>query len=789
MIKQTIIRHLLCDKESLSQYSSGDIVTLVDIKRRLFALERGENTHIPDHHYRLLVEKSFKNLKNVADILTNGLSELSENILDSDKGRLFVIPNAQHHWQDLITEITPLLLQSTFIWKQNKVNWNDSYELQAFYNKYILVNFRHTALPSPDVGPLHEFCEKSDGFHDLHMHLNGATEVDVIWQDYLQFPDKIYNELTEGWKNEKVRELLEQETSLFVPLKFRNLLTGARRIRNLLYKIIVVKNPDTLHDSLKNVIRILTDNYSSIPGDNSNNPFLNLVAQGKNEVSPIAVEALMYIRVMDYISDNPNNGVPELFHFYLLILGLCNRLLVQQRHQNGFEQFQKITLSGLREYTERKYEDRFHQIRGNKLGHLSLLEGRFSPKDSEEKLTTMLNLVVNAWELMVASDNKKNIKSPDLKLVAHFIKKSEGKGLDHNIRHKNLRIDLMNRAVVLSLLTRKYDKYKKLVTGIDAASSEFDAPPEVFAPSFRFLRRSFNHFTYHAGEDFHHITSGIRAIYEAVIFTDMHSGDRIGHAVAIGLSPSQWIKSMGKHLLIKKGEWLDNLIFVYHLIKKDSEITSKPFYKKIVPAILKLAQEIYQENCSLDNLEQSWLYRKYEPMLVFAKDREQAQYRTVFDEEQWQEIMHLKIPDKTKEILRKYHSSKYRAHYEEIISIKSNEIFTSTDMLLFQRKVLKFMQARNIVIEALPTSNIRIGHHQDFKSYHLWNWLKWHAIDKEQIPPIVIGTDDTGIFATNIFNEYANIFHHLTGSGKKSISSALETIKMFEDNAKKFYFK
>jgi len=64
--------------------------------------------------------------------------------------------------------------------------------------------------------------------------------------------------------------------------------------------------------------------------------------------------------------------------------------------------------------------------------------------------------------------------------------------------------------------------------------------------------------------------------------------------------------------------------------------------------------------------------------------------------------------------------------------------------------------------------------------------LKWN--DNLQIPPIVIGTDDTGIFATNIFNEYANIYKHLTGAGKASVSSALETIQMLEDNSKKFQF-
>ena len=80
--------------------------------------------------------------------------------------------------------------------------------------------------------------------------------------------------------------------------------------------------------------------------------------------------------------------------------------------------------------------------------------------------------------------------------------------------------------------------FAKYIVGIDAAASEFDAPPEVFAPAFRYLKRNgFKHFTYHAGEDFYHLLGGLRCIYEAVDFLNLSYGDRIGHATAAGISP------------------------------------------------------------------------------------------------------------------------------------------------------------------------------------------------------------------------------------------------------------
>lgn len=56
--------------------------------------------------------------------------------------------------------------------------------------------------------------------------------------------------------------------------------------------------------------------------------------------------------------------------------------------------------------------------------------------------------------------------------------------------------------------------------------------------------------------------------------------------------------------------------------------------------------------------------------------------------------------------------------------------------------MLAFMHKREIIIEALPTSNLRIGYHRILNSYQLFNWHKW-KLDGNPILPIVLGIDDS----------------------------------------------
>ncbi|WP_198171421.1 amidohydrolase family protein [Mucilaginibacter aquatilis] len=188
-------------------------------------------------------------------------------------------------------------------------------------------------------------------------------------------------------------------------------------------------------------------------------------------------------------------------------------------------------------------------------------------------------------------------------------------------------------------------------------------------------------------------------------------------------------------------------------------------------------------------IKKSWLARKYCPITLFKNDIEDAKLTSVFDIDEWEQIKAegLSISDDVYQSLYLYHLNLQRVNYEKIITINTEETFNSFELELLQKEVLNYMHKKQIVIETLPTSNVRIGHHNDYSSYHLWNWLEWEN-EGCPLPPIVVGTDDTGIFATNILNEFANIYCYLTNSGRTNHNKAFDIIKKLDYNSQVYKF-
>lgn len=46
-------------------------------------------------------------------------------------------------------------------------------------------------------------------------------------------------------------------------------------------------------------------------------------------------------------------------------------------------------------------------------------------------------------------------------------------------------------------------------------------------------------------------------------FLPLGSGDRMGHATALGISPELWLGRTGPRLMISIGEHLDNLVYAH----------------------------------------------------------------------------------------------------------------------------------------------------------------------------------------------------------------------------------
>lgn len=121
-----------------------------------------------------------------------------------------------------------------------------------------------------------------------------------------------------------------------------------------------------------------------------------------------------------------------MLHCYLILQNLYYRLLVQSEEQYGFDQFQKITWTDLREPIEKDYLERFQSMHGSLPNHSRIvyLEGRFAPKDSENKnISIIYNILSGYWRYLY--DTK---PASDLTLLLRdFEKKSKSRTLKMDV--------------------------------------------------------------------------------------------------------------------------------------------------------------------------------------------------------------------------------------------------------------------------------------------------------------------------------------------------------------------
>ena len=763
MLTQSYIRYLFSDNYSLhSYYVERKALTLNDIKRSMMLIERQNNVFVPDHYYRLGLENSFDGITTLGRLFTVGLSKLEDEYLEKRENSIYVKAERQNDWQLMLPYMPPLILQAVEIWKMGSVATSDAVK---YINEFIAPNVTYTALPRPYIPQMELLLNKQNGLDDLHLHLNGALETDMTWQDFLQYPDKVYKEMKDAMKNEKVKEQYIILTPYAEPKSFCELVKVAFAIREQLFNLVfcgkydwgTAQAPTTYSQMLDLIVR------QALMYGERKHPMIRILREG---IPVMQMECYLYIKVFDYIAEHESDDtLTGLFHYYLLILGLTNRMLVQQPQCFGFEECQKYTMNGIREYSEEAYMRRFLQMSGNELKNIRLLEGRFSPKDDLGKEMELLSKIYCGWEVLVRKQQSTGIPTSDLRLIAHFIKQPD-KRRDNFIRFKALRHSLDQKSKVLAELRDSGSQESKRVVGIDAAASEFDTPPEVFAASYRYLReRGYQHFTYHAGEDFFHILSGLRAMYEAVEYLKMERGDRIGHGTASGVSPEVWRGNIGERLLIRQGEYLDDLIFSFHLISKGHDEELKRLLPQIGMKIDDMGFDIYHTYLPVLAHIKAWQMRGEDPEVISRKEN----------------------PDDTEKLFLKYHQKETDERYNHIIEIPTYDIFDCESLVRMQQLLLKELHDREIVIETLPTSNVVIGNHHDFGTYHLLNWLQWKK-DGKPIPPIVLGTDDVGIFATNIYNEYCNLYCQLLYKKQWNANEIMEVIKELDYNAKIYGF-
>jgi hypothetical protein len=406
----------------------------------LFLEEREQDFQRPDHAFKSLRELEYADIRTIGGLLRRSLERIADEYFEFRQTRLYVRNDRFAAWQRLISRVPPLPLITYALHREYGQGERASYEL-AKAQHILEPNLWPSTLPSAFCPAIEEMVE-TEGLSDLHVHLNGTTEADLVWLDALSKPQAVYRELKKGYNippsqcAQPVREQYDQIEPGLTPEKVYRRLTLARFLRYALTEYLFNNRASTLRH-----LNVQIDSKNAPARDDTLVRGMRHPVKALNQFGGLEeplCEALFLWSAFQALSeeeaDNEGGPLAPSLHLYLLIAGQFNRFIVQQTDQNGFDQFQKITVNEFRTHSEREYQRRFNQLARRDHNDLVFLEGRFAPGDGVsgnwERLSRILHgyaLFQNA-EAKAPSPHTLNIAGPHrmkLGLVAHFIKEAD----------------------------------------------------------------------------------------------------------------------------------------------------------------------------------------------------------------------------------------------------------------------------------------------------------------------------------------------------------------------------
>ena len=325
------------------------------------------------------------------------------------------------------------------------------------------------------------------------------------------------------------------------------------------------------------------------------------------------------------------------------------------------------------------------------------------------------------------------------------------------------------------------------IKGIDACSSEIACRPEVFGQIYRYLTakrvkvenasRFHNcedvqnlQMTYHVGEDFFDIIDGLRAIDEVLLFCNYRRGSRLGHALALGISPEKYYAMKGYKVALSKQILLDDIVWLYCRSGELGCSLDEKLKTNLIEKYTLLYKEIYENNVgngscpSIHEYYQSWKLRGDNPQCYRLEEKE---FNAALETTELVYFDRFRFNPRVDNNLRRnkrYRDLYYYYHFNKKVREKGNEVteFKVTKeyiklVRIMQDKMIAELACKGIGIETNPSSNYLIGTIKKYEEHPIlrFNSRKLKATNTGENLCVSINTDDQGVFDTLLENEYA----------------------------------
>lgn len=676
-----------------------------------------------------------------------------------------------------------------------------------------------------------------EGCAENHFHLKGsAPHFQITWINLMNFIIKRNKEFKKLYKEVKLSPEIQGEFIKNFDSDLYDLVKKAALIRVYLFykyiiktkeikidikKILVSKNP--LEMELKTQeIQMHINNARYFYGKRIKNNILDYTIPKnilgidfdkkiKNEKIILYGERYFLYSIFKNIFQENSDLLyeQEIFYTYLIIKEKFRDEIIQTNRCIGFKNFENYQNRKMYFIPKNSIYEKFiinlavnSSIKDQKI---DLLEIRIAPKDIKKDIhNDILNYdkiiqknLLNQYNLSSFLSKEKNYEEKFF-YTLHFIKTpdtpiSEQKMLLKSLYPRNYKTRkyIKKQALELNKLRESSLKSAKRILGIDAANTEIGCRPEVFGQVFRYIKYynsitdlkslQINNFkqlgvTFHVGEDFFDIMDGLRAIDEATRFLNLSYGDRLGHALALGINSDEFYKSKENLIILSKQELLDNVVWSLIKIRDfDLDISLnyiselKNLYKQLFLDIfckVEISFEYYYESWKLrgdnpeiykDEIYKDEIYEKKMPDSIFEYKKH---YFSFFQKCGFNNILDTDIArmnPTARNLFAKFHYDyKIKKNGDTKIEFKVTTEHIRVIKLL-QKSLQNDLAKKGIYIETNPSSNYLIGPIIKYSQHPIVRFHNLNSDNEENLLSVSINTDDQGVFATSLENEYALI--------------------------------
>lgn len=570
------------------------------------------------------------------------------------------------------------------------------------------------------------------------------------------------------------------------------------------------------HAALRSVYRRLVRPYRRFPDSPEEawrvDPIAHLVPWSEKGPTPEVGFVTKSLKYMESRSGDHDRFFTRLFWQTVRIRSLYYRHVVQRPLTPGLQWF--IRAYGRMKAGRRLVSERLKIENALRLGSpesgLRSLEIRTSPEPTLNKTSALIQAVARAQrqqpqrttETLLQREVSARRPSPasdqraELGLVLHFPRvrgggwalgeplafwrgshadpsydsQRPGQGNPTGYRYARYYLQQRRTARALSRFLESFPASLTVVRGLDLCTDETAVPTWVLAPLLRYvrdageaasriLRSSFGEevpplsTTLHAGEDFIHLLTGLRHVDRSIDRFHLRSGDRLGHALALGVDPEKWADRAGR-IAMPREDRLFDLLWEWRCyargggltgrtetLRREIEIHSEAiFCKNIPPRTLERFDDLLHDEFSLRFLGFPDGQSHVSPSKLENPSEEHA----------WCAWRYLTSPDAFR-------------RGREIIRVDPSKEKESLDFL--QRELRKKVGTLGLTIETNPSSNLLIGHLGELQDHPLWRLRPPREMDGVAPLCVCIGSDDPLTFATRLPEEYQHLHDALLLAG------------------------